>query len=321
MPIPSRYSYMQEPYYSAQSYYQTPEPQVQQPEAPGLGQQVAGMVANKGAQYGVNEAMGALTGGGEAASAAGSGLIEGGVGTALDGSTMMANPLLTAGAETPGMFSMGGIGSAGNAILPIAGAIGMGDLLLNKRHGGRGALQGAASGAAIGTGIMPGVGTAVGALLGGGLGYVGNFGDVDRWKEDQDRARKLADSGVTGWKSYVDAQPVLTKGRSKEELTNKSYAADFKGMTPEGFVNNKFANSRNEKDLTGKDIWGYSSFGDTFGNDWFGKFNEGQREQIANKALELGATEGKGQINLQKTDELKNYATELTKALTSNKRR
>lgn len=314
MPIPSRYSYMQDPYYSAQSYYQTPEPQVQPPAEPGLGQQAAGMLVNKGAQYGVNEAMGALTGGGEAAAP---GLIEGGVGTALDGSTMMANPALAA-AEAPGAFSLGGIGGAGNAVLPVAGAIGMGDVLLNKKHGGKGALQGAASGAAMGSYLGP-WGALAGGLIGGGVGYFGNFGDVDQWKNEQDSVNKLARTGVTGWDTYANAQPQRSKGRSKEELTNKSYAADFKGMTPQGFVNNKFANSRNEKDLTGKDIWGYSSFGDTFGNDWFGKFNEGQREQIANKALELGATEGKGQIQLKNTDELKNYATELSKALTKRK--
>lgn len=278
------------------------------------------MVANKGAQYGVEKGLGYLSGGGEAVSAAAPGLIEGGVGTAIDGSTMMANPLLTAGAETPGAFSLGGIGGAGNAILPIAGAVGIGDVLLNKKHGGKGAMQGAASGAAMGSYLGP-WGALAGGLLGGGLGYFGNFGDVDQWKNEQDAVNKLARTGVTGWDTYAAAQPQLSKGRSKEELTNKSYAADFKGMTPEGFVNNKFANSRNEKDLTGKDIWGYSSFGDTFGNDWFGKFNEGQREQIANKALELGATEGKGQIQLKNTDELKNFATEISKALTSNKRR
>jgi hypothetical protein len=81
----------------------------------------------------------------------------------------------------------------------------------------------------------------------------------------------------------------LTKGRSKSELVNPKYAADFTGQTSDGFVNNKFANSRNESDLRPEDIWGYASFFEKYGNDWTGKFNEQQRRDIAQKALDAGA--------------------------------
>lgn len=69
----------------------------------------------------------------------------------------------------PGPFSFGGIGSAGNAILPVAGAIGAYDLFKNKRRGARGIGQGAASGAALGSYFGP-WGAGAGAILGGAAG-------------------------------------------------------------------------------------------------------------------------------------------------------
>lgn len=74
-----------------------------------------------------------------------------------------------AGATSP--WALGGIGSAGNAILPIAGAIGAGDLAIRQPGGTAGAVQGGLSGAAMGSYFgLPGaaIGGAVGAL-GGGL--------------------------------------------------------------------------------------------------------------------------------------------------------
>lgn len=261
-----------------------------------------------------------LTGGSTAATAATTGTevaLPGAVATGVDGLPIMANPAFTGAASaSPGAFSLGGIGTAGNAILPVAGALGLGELLLNKRHGGRGAAQGAASGAAIGTGIAPGIGTLIGALAGGGLGYFGNFGDVDRWNTEQGRSQDLVKKGVTGWDKLASTMPQLSKGRSKDELTRKDLAPDFIGKDSQGnWVNNKFAQSRNEKDLRPEDIWGYSAFGETFGNDWLGKYSEDQRRQIAQKALDLGAVKEKyGSIDLGNLDELKTFAGSLPSA-------
>lgn len=109
----------------------------------------------------------------------------------------------TAGASAaPGMFSLSGIGSAGNVMLPIAGTIGAYDTLM---HGGsfkpaRGALEGAASGAAIGSYFGP-----EGALVGAGIGGLVGLGEAvfgSSKGEDQlhrDAVRKgLVDAGALG---------------------------------------------------------------------------------------------------------------------------
>lgn len=208
-----------------------------------------------------------------------------GVGTSSTGGTIIA-PGGTA-ATTSGPFSLSGIGSAGNAYLPALGAIGTYDLLKNNRQGKRGYLQGAASGAAMGSYFGP-----WGALIGGGVGLgmagANELFDTNRYKKEGNRLSKLIESGVNVPEGYRGAMG-LTRGRSKSELVNPKYAGDFVGQTADGFVNNKFANSRNEGDLRPEDIWGYASFFEKYGNDWMGKFNEQQRRDIAQKALDAGA--------------------------------
>lgn len=103
------------------------------------------------------------------------------------------SPFATAGgaadataAGATGAFDLAGIGGAGNAILPVAGLVGAGDLLLNKRGKGRGAIQGAASGAAIGSYFGP-QGALIGAGIGGGVGLAKGF--LDR-ETIRDKAKK-----------------------------------------------------------------------------------------------------------------------------------
>ena len=140
--------------------------------------------------------------------------------------------------------------------------------------------------------------------------------NTDRWKTEQDRGQKLAESGVTGWGQLMANAPKLTKGRSKDELTRKDLAADFVGKDSQGaWVNNKFAQSRNEADLRPEDIWGYSAFGEAFGNDWLGKYSEDQRRQIAQKALDRGQVREKtGTIDLGDLEGLKAFASTLPAA-------
>lgn len=207
-------------------------------------------------------------------------------------------PVATAVPEAASAWSLSGLGSAGNAILPVAGGVGALDLFSNKRHGGRGAAQGAASGAAIGSFFgLPGA--AIGAGVGGLAGYFGNFGDKDTWKTEQDRVAKLHDQGI----AFPDAVQ-LSAGRSKDELVAIEKAKQAAG----GYGNTAFATSRNESDLTAKDIWGYGAFGEAFGNNWMGS-SEAAREAIANEALKQGLVrEHDGTIDLNLTPELKAFA-------------
>ena len=101
----------------------------------------------------------------------------------------------------PGAFDLAGIGSAGNAFLPLAGAAGAYDTLTHDRGIASGALRGAASGAAIGS-FFPGPGTAVGAgigaLIGGGASIVNGMGDKDAYKTEWKRKKDLYSSACTG---------------------------------------------------------------------------------------------------------------------------
>lgn len=186
-----------------------------------------------------------------------------------------------AGAAQAGFFESGGLlgegsMSAGQYVPGVAGAYGMYDLLSNKRHGTRGALQGAASGAGIGWTVGGPVGAGVGAVVGGTVGYFGNFGDFDRWKTEGDSLRKLKDDGVYVPENLLAAMP--TKGRTKEELVELAQATGG---------NVKFAGSRDEKDLSGADIVNYSAFAKNDPN-WFTKPLD-QRISLAQSLLDAGA--------------------------------
>lgn len=156
----------------------------------------------------------------------------------------------------PGAFSLSGIGSAGNAFLPAAGALGLYDVLSKKRTDTRGFLQGAASGAAMGSFFGP-IGTGVGAVLGGLSSPVMGALDTNRWKKEWDRRGKLG----------MDVSDRPTSGRSLEELLNPSQSRDFVGMTPQGWVNNKFSQSRDKNDLQAMDLQGYAFLPEKFGKD------------------------------------------------------
>ena len=127
----------------------------------------------------------------------------------------------------------------------------------------------------------------------------------DKWKTEGNRLKGLIDRGIN-IPEEMRAAMYQQKGRKKSELINPYLPQDFVGETPQyGWTNNKFANSRDEKDLTAKDIWGYSAFFDKFGNDWMGKLNPAQREAIANKALQRGAVrEHHGTIDINWSPEL-----------------
>lgn len=213
-------------------------------------------------------------------------------------------------------------GSFGNVAGGLAGAYMAykgGDQVLNanriggvrgRQAGGFGGLQ-----AGLGAGLaINALGLALGpvgwaALLGGGLlagGLAGSrLGDKDKWKTEGKRIGDLLDKGIVIPEQLQGAR-WIGQGRKTKDLVNPYLPQDFVGETPQyGWTNNKFANSRDVKDLTAKDIWGYSAFFDKFGNDWMGKLNPAQREAIANKALQRGAVrEHHGTIDINWSPEL-----------------
>lgn len=164
----------------------------------------------------------------------------------------------TAASSSPSMFSLSGAGSAGNVLLPAAGAVGAYDLFKNNRKGKRGYAQGAASGAAIGSFAGP-LGTGIGAgvgLLAAALNERFNKKPQTRveegkWKELV-KAGKITEAQMPQWvRDGVDI---------KDAGYRNDLASDFKGTDSSGaWVNNKFAKTRNESDLTVTDIQGFAS--------------------------------------------------------------
>lgn len=252
----------------------------------------------------------AATGGSTAAAAA---IPEGmtAVGTAMDGSTMLAPTTAISGeAVAASPLSLSGIGSAGNAYLPAAGVLGMADVLANKRGWKRGALQGAASGAAIGSYVgMPWLGAGIGGAIGLGKGLLQG---KPKTNVEQDRWKALGALGYAVPDGYDD--PSRKHYVPKGQLINPNLAADFVGNDPTSgaWVNNKFSRTRDEKDLVGKDLVGYATFGEKFGKDWMNNYSLDQKEKIAQKALDLGAVrEHHGTVDVTWNPEIEAYAKEV----------
>lgn len=174
------------------------------------------------------------------------------------------NSLATGGEVLPevapasGMFSLSGIGSAGNAILPAAGLAGAYDLFANKQKNigtGKGYLQGALSGAAMGSYFGP-VGMGVGALVGLGANAFG-IGHQSRTKVEQERRKQLESQGI-----------IVPNAGEKEWEKNE-----------------KFRQSRNEADLTGKDIMHSAQL---YGIKGYAQADAAKQEAIANEAVRRG---------------------------------
>lgn len=120
-------------------------------------------------------------------------------------------------------WSLEGVGSQGNYLLPVAGAIGAYDLFKNKRRGARGVAQGAASGAAMGSYFGP-VGTGVGA----GIGLVAGLLQARKSTKEKQKDR---------W-----------------DRTSRSDLADSMSKYDYGTNNEMFRKTRDEKYLTANDI-------------------------------------------------------------------
>lgn len=198
--------------------------------------------------------------------------------------------------QSQGLFGMGNLATG------ALGAAGLGAGLYGAYQANQnenplmGAVSGAGAGAgasalgtALGLSAIPGIGWLAGggALLGLGAGLLGKIGDKDRWKTEANRANKLAEQGIYVPPELLGSLNAQTKGRSRRELTRADLPDDFIGRDSQGnWVNNKFALSRDEKDLRGEDIVNYSSFAEK-DPEWFKKPLE-ERIGYAQKLLDAG---------------------------------
>lgn len=106
------------------------------------------------------------------------------------------------------------------------------------------------------------------AISSGGISEVARaldiFGDGDKWKTEGNRLLALKEKGVEIPEELL-GPAYLTKGRSKEELIRGDLAPDFVGLDANGtWVNNRFANSRDENDMFAFDKWGSAAFFELF---------------------------------------------------------
>lgn len=201
-------------------------------------------------------------------------------GTELLGSPFNSSMASSAGAAEASQsgWALGNIGSAGNYILPAAGAYGLYDLYSNRPENvgtGKGYLEGAASGAALGSYFGP-LGAVAGGAIGLGLNAFG-IGGKSRTKIEEDRRQALADQGIT--------------------------VPNFD--TKEWEQNEAFKQSRKESDLKGSDIENAAQF---YGINGYSKVDQAKKEAIAQKALDLGLIrEHHGTIDLSMTPEYEDF--------------
>ena len=121
-------------------------------------------------------------------------------------------------------------------------------------------------------------------------------GDGDKYKTESKNLQRLKGKGINIPQSLIDSMP--SHGRGKDELVRKDLPDDFIGTDANGdWVNNKFAQSRDVKDLRATDIVNYSAFAEEY-PDWFDRPLD-ERLQIADEYLKTKAVkEGHGTITL-----------------------
>lgn len=186
-----------------------------------------------------------------------------------------------------GMFDLSGIGSAGNVILPAAGAYGAYDVLTGDYGTGRNALQGAASGAAMGSYFGP-----QGALIGGGIGLgAGLIKGMFDHESTRDLAKKhtsqlLDKSDDPAYQSYVSGM------REQFNSAPPDPSKPFHGGQYGSWDEYKKA-GLDAADLTG--VYGNLN---VYGPKW-ASLTEDQRRAITQKNIDSGLyTSKKGEVEI-----------------------
>ena len=248
-----------------------------------LGKEIPGLIKDAGS--GIKDAASGLFGGGSptAATSATKGATDGlvAVGTNADGTIMYA-PESLAGEAGTGLFDLAGIGAEGNAILPVAGAVGAFDVLSHDYGTGRSTIEGAASGAAIGSYFGP-QGAVIGGVIGGGVGLAKSlFGSHKSTKKYQkEKWGALAKSEDPATAQYAQQYlEYLNSDQAKEDAKK-----DFNQLRRDGL-------------LTDEDVWGSLDMFKAFPG-WLTNYTEQQRRDISKALISADAFKSeKGDIHL-----------------------
>lgn len=182
-------------------------------------------------------------------------------------------------ATSSGSSALGALGTAAAVLGAAKGSYDLYQGLKEKQGAKSTAMSGAAAGAAIGS-LIPGVGTLVGAAVGALIGAAGGaLRPPPKTQVEDKRWRALARRGfdVPQWvKEGIDI---------KDSGFRQDLSTDFVGYDDKGqWVNNKFAKSRDEKDLTGQDVSQYAVMPETFGSLWSGATPEA-KQQVSDLAI------------------------------------
>lgn len=258
---------------------------------PSMGSSAA---SSAGSTAGMSMMDGSMMAGGQ--ELGGMSLMNGGT-AAVDAS---GNIIASSGATIPGPFSLNGIGSAGNGILPLAGVAGMYDLFksnrgANNRFGG--GLQGAASGAAMGSYFGP-VGIGVGALAGGIYG-------ATQHESTRDRAKRVTKE--LGGKSKDPTYQAYVRGMREQYNSgpkdpSKPFAGKYKNW--EDYV---------KGGLEASDLTGVEGNIKQYGEEW-AKATQAQREAVTKKNIEKGIYDSKdGGVRITNEDLAKQSWDEIMK--------
>jgi hypothetical protein len=108
----------------------------------------------------------------------------------------------------------------------------------------------------------------------------------DKWKKEGNRIKQLLESGANIPEQFR-GRMFQKRGMKKSELINPNYDINFQGMTKDGYVNNKFENSRNEADMTYETLAPYAAWAEKR-NDWW-NLSDAQRRAVTDAAQKAGA--------------------------------
>lgn len=208
---------------------------------------------------------------------------------------------ISSAAEAPGMFDWSGIGSEGNALLPVAGLMGGINLARTDNPSlARGTLQGAASGAAMGS-YFGAPGAIVGAIAGGTLGLGKSIFDKPSTRDIAKKHTKtLLGQGAEdpAWQSYVSGM------RKQYDSAPPDPSKPFAGKY--GSWEEYKKGGLEAGDLTG--VYGNLS---TFGPDWAHKSFDEQKK-ITQALIDAGLyTSKKGEVEITDPEKARGIAANL----------